>query len=296
MQDQVIRFTPDEIKELVESGELATSDLQRMHEADRKIAMGLMGSTDRMVPFKDGMRPDTGTHLGENADAGLMGASMASMGPGALALGATALRHTPVIGRFALSQAPRIGRAIGGAVGAKGGHPWAGAGAGGAVGEMVRRALGGKRTTPKVPAGPHTPAEFTGTRTQGAMQGQTISPAPSGGSIPAPPPRPTSRPTTTGGGNGSRVLPGGSPTSVMSTGGTPQGFSLFAPSAPAQAAPSGPVGAYSSNVITESGMDELMELILGTAREGQTPMRWDSKDNRNAVDRLKRQVRRRSPR
>jgi hypothetical protein len=74
------RFTPDEIKQLVQSGELQMDDLKLLHPADAKVALGIMSSqkADDIPNAKLGAMP--GPPVGKLASA-LSGGAKPPSGP-----------------------------------------------------------------------------------------------------------------------------------------------------------------------------------------------------------------------
>lgn len=130
-----VRFTPQEIKELVDAGELKLSDLPRMHKDDAKVAFSMMSDEQK------------------RDDPGFMQGIMTST-PGVTSSIAGAKGGMGMAKAAWSSAAPILGGVAGGAAGNAVGHPVAGWMIGSALGSKLGGGgKGGGKPYNKAPKG-----------------------------------------------------------------------------------------------------------------------------------------------
>lgn len=285
-QGQVIRFTPTEIKELVASGEMTADDIKLLHKDDQLVAVQEIAKASTGVDPQALAQGFSG--MGPKADGVAKVASGAAQALGPLAQAA---------GQFAKNNASAVGGVAGTVIGGLAHHPIWGGRLGSGLGKVAQKMMGGQ--TP--PAAPKSPPAFSGTGagtpasipstgfSRPSPAAQSASPAQSALVPSGAPPRtgyPKLTPPEKSGVDLLERAVNGGVQDDFARGGTRVNIRK-----PAE-------GAYSPNVSTESSWDDILEMILGTARTGQTPLKYHQSappNMRHSVDALKKQTSRRKP-
>jgi hypothetical protein len=163
-----VRFTPEELKELVGNGSLTQEDLALLHPADAAVASSLIQkNADPMAGLMSSNEVNPRMGLGGfQPDFDLGHAATIQAGMSAVPAIATTITGGPLAGlaAFGRQAAPYAGGLAGGAIGNAFGHPYAGWAIGTALagGKPFGRGRPPKPPTTE-PLPPKTPATMTGT-------------------------------------------------------------------------------------------------------------------------------------